>query len=247
LHARQIGLQSTFLDIILPCYNPHENWEQVVIESFTRFCSLAERPDTGLILVNDGSNSGIRDNSEDVIRKQIPNLKWIDLSSNQGKGAALRAGIISSNASFQIYTDIDFPYRTESMVELWKILQTDEYSVVAAVKDKDYYNHLPAIRSLISKSLQTMTRLLLGLRISDTQCGLKGMNNRGKVWFLKTTIDRYLFDLEFIFLVSRSKHDNVLAMSATVRPEIVFSKMHLGILIRESGNFIRILIKRIAN
>ena len=92
-----------------------------------------------------------------------------------------------------------------------------------------------------------MTRLLLGLRISDTQCGLKGMNNRGKVWFLKTTIDRYLFDLEFIFLVSRSKHDNVLAMSATVRPEIVFSKMHLGILIRESGNFIRILIKRIAN
>ncbi|MBK7037383.1 MAG: hypothetical protein IPH42_13850 [Bacteroidetes bacterium] len=81
------------------------------------------------------------------------------------------------------------------------------------------------------------------LKISDTQCGLKGFNKKGKDIFLKTTINRYLFDLEFIFLVSRQKEVSMVPVEIELKENIQFSSMRTGILLSEGFNFLKIFFK----
>ena len=70
------------------------------------------------------------------------------------------------------------------------------------------------------------------------------MNQKGKDIFLQTSIDRYLFDLEFIFLSARNKL-NIKTVEVELRPEIVLSKMNWKILLQEFGNFLKIFAKSV--
>jgi hypothetical protein len=82
----------------------------------------------------------------------------------------------------------------------------ESYDVVFGIKNKAYYKQLSLQRKLVSKILQLFIKILFPrLPVSDTQCGLKGMNLKGKAIFLHTKTDRYLFDLEFILNAAKSK------------------------------------------
>lgn len=198
-----------------------------------------------LIVVNDGSRKGFHAGDVDHIHQQLPDSIVIDKKENKGKGAALREGIGRSDATYCIYTDIDFPYTIDSFIAIFHELRGGN-DIVAGVKDTSYYAQVPPGRRFISRFLRMLTRLFLGLKITDTQCGLKGMNNAGKAVFLSTTIDRYLFDLEFIYLASHKKGLKLKAHSISLRPGITFSPMPLRILAQESLNFVHIIFKRFA-
>ena len=80
------------------------------------------------------------------------------------------------------------------------------------------------------------------LLTSDTQCGLKAMNKKGKEVFLKTTINRYLFDLEFVFLLKRNSIKAAIS-ELTLRDGLTFSEMNNRILFHEFKNFLKIIFK----
>ena len=96
----------------------------------------------------------------------------------------------------------------------------------------------------ISKFLRLIVRTFLRIPTDDTQCGLKGFTRKGKEIFMQTTIDRYLFDLEFIFIAARKK-----AVLKTVQVElregIQLSHMRWNILLQEFGNFLKIFVQSI--
>jgi len=71
---------------------------------------------------------------------------------------------------------------------------------------------------------------------------LKGFNQKGRVIFLETTIDRFLFDMQFVKFVSRDKSLVIKPQVVYCRPGIVFSHMNYKVLLRESWNFIRLII-----
>ena len=79
------------------------------------------------------------------------------------------------------------------------------------------------------------------MSITDTQCGLKGFNKTGKEKFLSTTINRYLFDFEFIYKVCKNKNLQIVPVEVQLKENVVFSKMRLKILAQESLNLISIL------
>src|SRR5688500_9451908 len=112
------------LDIILPAFNPMPGWEEIVVN---RFLSLAAQFPTiqcHLIIVNDGSTTINEVQSVEKIKREISNFQWISYSDNKGKGYALRNGVKASTSDLILYTDIDWPYTEESMVELIKNLTT---------------------------------------------------------------------------------------------------------------------------
>ena len=82
------------------------------------------------------------------------------------------------------------------------------------------------------------------LKVNDTQAGLKGFRREVKPLFLMTTINRYLFDLEFIYLLSKQKELKVEGHPITLRPGITFSKMNRKILFQEARNFMNIWMNR---
>jgi glycosyltransferase involved in cell wall biosynthesis len=229
------------LDLVLPCYNPQPGWAQRVIHSYELVTAALGRA-PGLILVNDGSSFGVTADDLRALNQAIPRLQYLENERNRGKGFTLRAGVTLASADHIIYTDIDFPYTEQSLLAVYAALQNGA-QVAAGVKDDAYYQGVPPLRRLISRVLRLLIQTLLRLEISDTQCGLKGFDRAGRAAFLATSIDRYLFDLEFLFLAYRQFGLRVQAVAVELKPGISFSRMRPQILVEEGLNFLRIWLR----
>ena len=232
----------TSLDIILPAYNPLPGWEDIVIGRFQSLVKALPDVKIRLFIVNDGSQRLDENHSAGVIQEVIPDLQWISYKENRGKGYALRQGVKNSTADFVVYTDIDWPYTEDSMIGVIQTL-TGSADAVIGKRDENYYTHLPPARRRISRLLRNFNAKLLRLKVDDTQAGLKGFRKNIKDIFLSTTIDRYLFDLEFIYLISAKKEIKVVGYPIALRPGITFSKMNRKILFQEARNFLKIWMR----
>lgn len=237
-------MTATRLDIILPCYNPPSGWSLQLPTAIAEIGNaLGEAVELHLILVNDGSRHGIAASEIDFLQSQLPLFTYLAYLPNQGKGHALRSGVNAAKGDLQIYTDIDFPYTTDSLLAIYEALRSGKADIAAGVRDASYYTHVPAVRRFISKLLRWMLRTFLRTKITDTQCGLKGFNAQGRKIFLETRIDRFLFDLEFIFLASNVDWLQMAQVEVQLKPGVVFSKARIGILLRESLNFGSIFLR----
>ncbi|MBA9077739.1 glycosyltransferase involved in cell wall biosynthesis [Rufibacter quisquiliarum] len=197
--------------------------------------------DLHLILVNDGSSRGVQPSDIQHLQKHLPSFTYLSYEVNQGKGFALRTGVAHSTSPLCLYTDIDFPYEETSMARVYQTLAHGNVDIAIGIRDADYYAQVPPSRTKISKLLKRLTRNFLRLPINDTQCGLKGFNQKGRQLFLETQINRYLFDLEFIYLASKLAQEVVMVpIEVALKPEIVFSKMNFKILLQESYSFLKI-------
>jgi glycosyltransferase involved in cell wall biosynthesis len=229
------------ISLILPVYNPADGWADVVLGKSSELRALYPDIKFETIVVNDGSvNSNFAD-GKSKLRDDTVNL--IEYSPNKGKGEALRSGVVASSGDLVIYTDIDFPYTIDSMSDVIRSLRDDGQNVVIGIKDRSYYDHVPPLRRVISRAFRFFVRRLLHIPTDDTQCGLKGFDQKGKELFLRTTINRYLFDLEFIFLAAHDKTIKLKTQEIKLRQDVKFRKMNLAIIGREAWNFLKILIR----
>lgn len=235
------GLMTT-LDIILPAYNPLPGWEELVIKRFISLENQLPGVKIQLIIVNDGSSKINEDVSVEKIKKAVQDFQWISYTHNKGKGYALRKGVEKSISEFIVYTDIDWPYTEASMVGLIDVL-INKSDAIIGVRDEAYYGQLPPARRRISRLLKKINAKFLRLKVDDTQAGLKGFRKNVKDIFLSTTINRYLFDLEFVYLLSGKKDFIVLGYPIALRPGITFSKMNRKILFQEARNFLKIWLR----
>ncbi|MEZ4826387.1 MAG: glycosyltransferase family 2 protein [Bacteroidia bacterium] len=233
------------LDIILPCYQPREDWTGRIIHSADELRQRLPGVDIRYILVNDGSPTPIPPADVDTLRKSLPTFEFISYPVNQGKGFALRSGMAASDAPISIFTDLDFPYTSDSLLMIFEALISDKTDIAVGIKNQDYYQNLPPMRVKVSRFLRFLIRNFLRIPITDTQCGLKGFNAAGREIFLRTTINRYLADLEFIFLASREKNLRLLPLQVELREGVVFSRVNMKILLGEGINFLRIVLRSV--
>ena len=233
------------LDIVLPCYNPSGGWEANLIDSFQKIQAALPHTSIHLILVNDGSSKKIEAAEIEKIRSSlgIDTFSYLSHYPNRGKGYTLREGVQKTQSELVIFTDIDFPYQEKSLLDLYHKLNAGEGDIIPGVRDEQYYEGVPPTRRFISRSLRRMLKLFLGMEITDTQCGLKGFNAKGREIFLQTTINRFLFDLEFIFLGSNTKDIRITPCEVELKPEIIFSKMNWKVLVGELLNFTGIFLR----
>lgn len=228
------------LHIVVPCYNPFEGWEVQLAQHFKNIQSLLPQYAVEAVLVNDASQNGIAQEQIEYLKKELPRFSYITYEQNQGKGYALRQGVQSLNDGLILYTDIDFPYEYDSMLKILESIEAGN-DIAVGTRDDGYYENTPVKRKWISKIVRFVFRTVFRLPITDTQCGLKGFNQKGKQVFLKTTINRFLFDMEFIALASKNKGVKMEPVHVELRKNVVFSSMNLKILTSEFWNFIKIL------
>lgn len=237
--------RGTEIDIVLPCYNPPEGWIDRVIDGYHQLSQGLQGTDVHLIIVNDGSNPPITQADVRQIEENVDKFLWVDQQPNRGKGAALRTGMKHCRSEFIVFTDIDFPYTMDSNIGLCEALLTGEADVVVGQRKKKYYEKTPWQREFISKLLKGINKYILRIPVTDTQCGLKGFNRIGLKAFLDTSVNRYLFDLEFLILAGSRKYNlTVKPFVVELREGVTFSKLNLKILFTESFNIIRIIFKK---
>jgi len=237
--------QKVSVDIVLPCYNPPANWEKQCVKSFDLIQKSAPDFSWNLIIVNDGSTAGVEASHIHYIEEHIKPFRFLVHTKNQGKGSALRTGITTAESDLIIYTDIDFPYYEECLVDIANTLSSKDFDIALGYRDQSYYKNVPPFRVRLSKSLRLINKKLLRLPSDDTQCGLKGFKNKVKPLFLETQTERYIFDLEFLFLAGRHPEYKIGKVAARLKENIVFSRINRKILLHECRDFLKIILKRI--
>lgn len=229
------------LAIIVPLYNPHNDWYENICDSLSGLDLIFFDIEYSLILVNDGS-SEFDESSIKKLQARSNKIKYYSYPDNQGKGYALRFGLSKTQADFYVYTDIDFPFGFGIIKNMYQIYYISNTNLIIGVRDSEYFKMLPLKRRLLSVTLHNINYVLTGFKVHDTQAGIKGFDNEAKMLFLQTKTNGFLFDLEFIHLCLRKKM-KYLTVKVRPRPNIKFSEFGGNVVKREVINLIKILLR----
>ena len=228
------------VDIVLPCYKPGDKWPLELLNFYNEAGSIYN---LSFIVVNDGTTDNKVLNQVDALKEKGVPVKLIGYEVNKGKGFALRCGIGQTSGNWVVYTDIDFPFTNKSMLDLMATLTQGNYDVIAGHRNQAYYQKkMSGFRILLSKAFRFFIKRILRISVSDTQCGLKGFNEKGREKFLTTKINRYLFDFEFIYTSCRAGNISVGTKEVLLKDNVIFSKMRTRVIVQELINLFYILL-----
>ncbi|MFY0253690.1 glycosyltransferase [Chitinophaga sp. 30R24] len=232
---------SSGLDLILPCWNPSGPWVESLIRHYHEITTLMGKVPVRLILVNDGSVKNFTSQHVAWLEAAIPGIMIVSYSRNRGKGYAVREGVKYAQYAFQVYTDLDFPFGISVIKEAYDHLQQGT-DIVAAERGAAYLRKLPAKRRIITKISRLLNRVVLNLRVDDAQAGLKGFNAYGRSILLKTRVNGFLYDSEFLYQAGKRSHLKIGTVDVVCRAGIQFSSFRTKLLLKEMVNYCRIII-----
>lgn len=229
------------LAIIVPLYNPHNDWFDAICDSIAGLDSIFNDVSYSVVLVNDGSDK-FDELYIEKLKSRTDKVVYFSYPVNQGKGYAIRYGLEKTKADYYFYTDIDFPFGHNIIKSMYQIFPKSNTNLIIGQRDKEYFNLLPFKRKVLSISLHYINYVLTGFKVHDTQAGIKGFDNKAKMVFLATRTNGFLFDLEFIHVCLKMKM-NYSIIKIHPRPEIKFSDFPAIVIKREFVNLIKIIFR----
>lgn len=128
----QLPRQPLRLSCVVPAYN-----EQANIEGFLRALAETVRtltPDFEIVVVNDGSRDATHELSL-RLAQELP-LRYLALSRNYGKEAALTAGIDHARGNAVLLIDADFQHPLEMLGEMHGLWQAGYEMVYGVIADR---------------------------------------------------------------------------------------------------------------
>ena len=157
--------------VVIPCYNEEHRLdaEQVV--------ELRSLTGGRVLLVDDGSSDGTAALLE-RIAAQEPGVDVLQLRKNRGKAEAVRRGLIAAAATGAPvvgFTDADFATPAAEMAHLVQRC-ADEHRPVVIGARVDLMGHRierSDLRHYTGRIFATITSIVLGFDVYDTQCGAK--------------------------------------------------------------------------
>ncbi len=192
------------ISICVPMYN-----ESSIIANTAReldkYMSQHFGDDYEIIFADDGS----KDDSAKIVKDlNLPRVRVVGYSNNQGKGCAVRHGILASNGDTVIFTDADLAYGVDVIEEAVEVLEKGDYPVLVAsrAKHKDGYEGYTPIRKLASRTYIKVINVFGGIKISDAQCGFKAFKGDvARKIFSYCKTNNFAFDLEVILIAQKMK------------------------------------------
>ena len=191
----------TKLSIIIPAYNEEKrlgpNLEPVLKYLHDNF------PDFELILVDDGSTDNMARSVKEAIKDES-RARLISYFPNRGKGYAVRQGVMTSVGKEVLFMDADL---STPLTEIPKILNIlNKSDIVIGSRGK---SDAPLVRQIASFIFDQIKYTMVGLRrFRDTQCGFKAYKgNIARKLFAKSRIDRFMFDVEILYMAEKEKLD----------------------------------------
>lgn len=155
-----------------------------------------------IVVVDDGSRDATTEIVEGVSGVGV---RLIRLPRNQGKGAALRAGVLASQGRWVLLTDADLSTPIDEVERLQSLaVEADLVFGSRAVDGARIELRQPLYREWMGRTFNLVLRMLGLTTLHDTQCGFKLI--RGDVardLFRRMTIARFAYDVELAWLARR--------------------------------------------
>ncbi len=172
-------------------------------KSLAKILDYADKhlPSVELILVDDGS----RDGSQKAIQQYLKDGRVTLLvhAINQGKGAAVRTGVLAAKGKLVLFTDADLATPIKELKKLQTTLSKQHCDLAIgsrAVPGSVILTRQSLFRVLIGKGGNKIIRLVTGLPFHDTQCGFKLFKtNVAQDLLQEQHFPKWSFDIEVLY------------------------------------------------
>jgi dolichyl-phosphate beta-glucosyltransferase len=197
------------LSVIIPAYNGEEDLKRGILDEVEKYLQkqtyLYE-----VIIVDDGS----ADHTVEVAQNAIKGKKGFRLIKNphKGKAVTVMTGLVESRGEIAVFTDID---QSTPLSEIEKFFPKFEKGFDIVIGSRSGRSGSPVLRKIASVGFSVLRTLILGLPLSDTQCGFKAFNRRSIELIFPKLLKRYGeqsvsgralnadFDVEMLFLAKK--------------------------------------------
>jgi len=187
------------LSVVVPVYNEEER----IINTITLLEAYLIRQGMSyeVIISDDGSHDGgptlVREHSASA-----GSVRLIRERQNNGKGAAVRRGMLAARGDLIVFTDADLSYPVETIGMCIEALASHDVAIGSRnLPGSDIETTPPLLRRLAGPVFKAVVRGLVIRGFSDTQCGFKGFRAQAAHdIFSNCSINGFSFDVEVLAL-----------------------------------------------
>ena len=191
------------LTLVIPVYK-EQQWLEKSVRQVIAFISAEEEVDVDVIFVDDGSPDDCAAIINSLITdREDPNMRLLRYPVNQGKGYAVKTGMLAAKGDLILMSDADL----SSPLQDWRKLNVviDAGADIAcgsrAVRGAHIGHPPPLHRLLLGRFFNLLVRMAGVHGIHDTQCGFKLFRaGAAKEIFGRLRTRRFAFDVEMIAL-----------------------------------------------
>jgi glycosyltransferase involved in cell wall biosynthesis len=161
------------LSIVIPCYNEKRTIEKIIDEVMAVNLGATKKE---IIIVDDGSRDGTRPLLKKLAEKN-PSIKLFFQKVNQGKGAALKRGILESKGDVLVVQDADLEYDPQEYKRLLYPIERGHADVVYGSRfiGGEPHRIIYYRNQVANKFLTMLSNLFTGLNLTDMETCYKMM------------------------------------------------------------------------
>ena len=189
--------------IVIPAYNESARIEETLREVVD--CIRAEGWNAEVIVVNDGSTDSTARRVLDFA-VNAPEVRLLENPGNHGKGYSVRHGLLQAHGEIVMFTDADLSAPIREAERLFAAIgEGADIAIGSRWLDSSRQVHRqPLYRQFFGRCFNLITRMVMGLRFHDTQCGFKAFTrDAAQTVFQLQTIEGWGFDPEILFIASK--------------------------------------------
>jgi len=197
--ADAIGEGAVSCSVVIPVFNENQNIGKC-LERLKRVLDFAFL-NYELIVVNDGSTDGTLRALKNL-NGSIPQLKILSYPENKGKGFAVKSGVLQTKGKVVILLDGDLDISPNNIKRY--VAELDHYDLVIGCKRHPLSKvQWSTSRKTLSKIFNFIVKLGTGIKLRDTQCGVKAANGTAlRKIFQIMLVKRYAFDVELLTIAT---------------------------------------------
>lgn len=221
------------LALVIPCYNESRRLNRALLTEW-----LGNHPQVTVFMVDDGSSDDTPDMIKELSEQSREKIIGVFLPQNSGKAEAVRKGLLAAyeHGSFNYigYWDADFSAPLDQVDWMLEFCGGQfEHVFVLGSRLARLGGHIKRrySRHLLGRVFSSITSMVLGLTVYDTQCGAKFVKaNEVPDLFGEAFISKWLFDVEILARLiekyGRTKvYENALEVPLKHWTEIAGSKL----------------------
>jgi glycosyltransferase involved in cell wall biosynthesis len=185
------------LSVLVPMYNESNIYNNMneMLKSLNKNFKNYE-----VILVDDGSTNNC---FKDAKRIKSKKLRVVGYKKNKGKGFALKYGFQFVNGDYVTFIDADLDLHPDQLKNFFKYIDKCDI-VIGNKRHRESNVYYPWFRKVLSWGYHAFIYLLFGLKLQDTQSGIKVFKRSClDVILPKIAVKKYAFDLELLVVAKK--------------------------------------------